>query len=84
MLCSSLRKNRYKLDTEEDDDSFEENNDIYDIKIPDPDHIPCENEPIEILKTAGKTTLSFTDGRREVKFENGVERKTWPDGYSEV
>jgi hypothetical protein len=66
LLCSSLRKNRHKLDTEEDDDSFEENYDIYDIKIPDPDHTPCEIEPIEILKTAGKTTFSFSDGRREV------------------
>lgn len=66
-------------------DHIENEEGFFQLRLPDPDHIPSLELLEENLRPEdGKVTRLYSDQRREVVFPNKVRRDTWPDGYSVV
>lgn len=68
-------------DDEIGNESFGEED--FELKLPESYH----NNINEIENTTtgdGKCQMFYSDGHREILFDNGVKKEAWPDGYTVV
>lgn len=88
--ASPMKRQESEYDDDENDedllflDKLEEEETFFQLRIPDPEHVPSEQLLEEASRDDGKISRLYADGRREVVFPNGVKRQVWPDGYSLV
>ena len=84
---SSIRKRRLLRSPSfiEDDEGNDSGEEDFELRLPESYHNNIKNNQIESTTTGdGKSQMFYSDGHREILFDNGVKKEAWSDGYTVV